>query len=109
MLVATQHNARLHFAATLAVILAGAGFRISAFSWIAVAAATGLVWVAETLNTAVERLGDAVTTDFHPSIRDAKDLAAGAVLIASAVAVTIGLIIFVPHFFTLFVLLGGAA
>lgn len=108
VLVASQHNARLHFAATLAVIAAGAFFQVTQLSWAALVAAIGLVWVAETLNTAIERLGDAITREVHPAIRDAKDLAAGAVLVASAIAVVIGALVFVPHVFTLFVRLGGA-
>jgi diacylglycerol kinase (ATP) len=108
VLVSTQHNARLHFAATLAVIAAGACFKLTWLAWAALAAAIGIVWVAETLNTAVERLGDAITSEVHPAIRDAKDLAAAAVLVASATAVVIGLLIFLPHLFALFVRLGGA-
>ncbi|MBA3315304.1 MAG: diacylglycerol kinase family protein [Planctomycetota bacterium] len=109
VLISSQHNARLHFTATLAVVAAGAGFRLTPLSWAAITAAIGLVWVAETMNTAIERLGDAITREVHPAIRDAKDLAAAAVLVASAAAVAIGLLVFVPHVFAMFVRLGGAA
>lgn len=103
MLLATQHNARLHLAATVAVVALGAFLPLTRLEWVAVLAAIGLVIVTETLNTAVERLGDAVARDVHPAIGDAKDLAAGAVLVASLTAALIGLIVFLPHIFALFV------
>jgi len=109
VLVATQHNARLHFAATLAAVALGAFCGLTRLEWAAVVVAAGIVWVAETTNTAIERLGDAVTREPHPAIRDAKDLAAGAVLAASGAAVALGLLVFVPHLGSLFVRLGGAA
>lgn len=108
VLVATQHNARLHFAATLAVVALGAFCGLTRLEWAAVLLATGIVWVAETTNTAIERLGDAVTTDRHPAIRDAKDLAAAAVLAASATAAALGLLVFAPHLLSLFVRLSAA-
>ena len=95
-------------AATLGVLGLSALFGISPLEWAAIVAAIGLVWVAEALNTAVEHLADAVTKDLHPRIRDAKDLAAGAVLAAAATAFVVGLIVFVPYLLTLFVTLGGA-
>ncbi len=63
--------------------------------WLAVAIAG--VWVAELLNTAIEHLGDAITDQTNELIRNAKDLAAAAVLIASIAAVVIGLCVFIPH------------
>lgn len=105
VLLATQHNARLHLAATVAVVALGAFLSLTRLEWVAVLAAIGLVIITETLNTAVERLGDAVTRDVHPAIGDAKDLAAGAVLVASLLAVIIGLIVFLPYIFALFVVL----
>ncbi len=55
------------------------------------------VWTAEGINTALERLADAVTTDHHQLIGQAKDAAAGAVLIAAIGAATIGLLVMGPH------------
>jgi len=56
----------------------------------------GMVWVAELLNTAVERLADHITKDRHPEIEIIKDLAAGAVLVAAIVAIIAGSFIFIP-------------
>lgn len=57
----------------------------------------GLVWVAEYLNSAVEQLSRAVSRESNESIRDALDLAAGAVLVASLVATILGVWILLPH------------
>ena len=53
--------------------------------------------IAEAFNTAVERLGDAITSDPHPYLRFAKDIAGGAVLVAAITAILIGVTIFLPH------------
>jgi diacylglycerol kinase (ATP) len=58
--------------------------------------ATASVWVAEALNTALERLTDLASPGFHPLAGQAKDIAAGAVLIAGAAAFAVGAIIFIP-------------
>ena len=65
--------------------------------WRWVILAIGLVWLAEALNTAIERLANAITIEPNASIGYAKDVAAGAVLIATIVASAIGLTIFMPH------------
>lgn len=96
-MVRCQHNAWLHAAATLAVIILGAVLGISAGEWCWIVVAISTVWTAEALNTAFEFLADVASPEFHPTIRDAKDVAAGAVLITAAGAVAIGAIVFVPH------------
>ena len=96
-LVIQEHNARVHLAATLIVIVAGFLLGFSRDEWVWALLAAALVWFAESFNSAVERLGDAVTTEHHPQIGMAKDMAAAGVLIASICAALIGLVIFVPH------------
>ena len=59
--------------------------------------AVSIVWTAEALNTAFEFLADAASPNFHPVVRDAKDVAAGAVLITALASSVIGAIIFWPH------------
>jgi len=81
-------------AATLAALAAGAYFAIAPLEWCAVLFAITLVWVAEGLNTALERLTDLVSPGFHPLAGQAKDIAAGAALIAVLGAVSIGMVIF---------------
>ncbi|HEX6278072.1 MAG TPA: diacylglycerol kinase family protein [Polyangiaceae bacterium] len=77
-----EPNARLHAVATLAVALAGAGCRLNAFEWALVVTAAAAVWVAEALNTALEVLANAAVPERHPLVAEAKDLAAGAVLLS---------------------------
>ena len=59
----------------------------------------GMVLAAEGFNTAIERLVDLVSPDFHPVAGDVKDVAAGAVLICAIAAAIIGMIIFIPYFY----------
>lgn len=98
----TQRNAKIHSFITLLVLIASLLFRISAPEWLAVSFAIGLVWACECLNTAVEKLTDLVSPNYHELAKAAKDTAAAAVLIASLTAVAIGLIIFLPKLLSLF-------
>lgn len=95
-LVRTQRNARLHAAITAGVLLLGVLLAIDAMEWLALVLALALVWTAEAVNTALERLGDAVTREADPRIRDAKDLGAAAVFIAAFGAAVVGALVFVP-------------
>jgi len=96
-LVQTQHNARIHAVATLLVITAAALFGISPVEWSLVALAIVCVWVTEALNTAVELLVDLVSPEHHPLAGKAKDVAAGAVLVAAIGSVIVGVIVFGPY------------
>lgn len=95
--VRTQRNMRVHLLAATAAVGAGLALRISAVGWACVVAAIGLVLTAETLNTVVEALTDLCTDEFHPLAKIAKDTAAGAVLIASAAALGVGIAVFLPR------------
>lgn len=99
LLITTQTHGRLHALATVLVVLLAWLFRLGSTELALVLFATALVWMAEALNTAVERLADVVMPEEHPLIGEAKDLAAGAVLVAALVAALIGLLVFVPHLF----------
>jgi diacylglycerol kinase (ATP) len=95
-LIASEHNARVHLAATVAVVTSAILLRADTTQCLFLVVAVGWVWFAEAMNTAVERLADAVTLEHHPQIRIAKDVASAAVLIASIVSAITGLAIFVP-------------
>ena len=98
-IVRCQHNAWVHAAATIVVLVAAFALRISAADWCWIILAISIVWTAEALNTAFEFLADAASPQFHPLIRDAKDVAAGAVLLTAIAAAIIGGIVFWPYFF----------
>ena len=93
----SQHNAWIHAAGTVIVAVSGFFFHLSAAEWCWIVIAATSVWTAEALNTALELLADAATKDFHPLIGQAKDVAAGAVLVTAIGASIIGAIIFWPH------------
>jgi diacylglycerol kinase (ATP) len=101
-MVRCQHNAWIHVAATLAVIGAGLIFQLSGREWCWIVLAISIVWTAEALNTAFEFLADAASPKFHPLVRDAKDVAAGAVLITAIASIVIAAIIFWPHLAKMF-------
>jgi len=93
----TQHNARIHLAASALVTAAGVWVGLSFYDWRWIVLAIGFVWVAEAINTAFEHLCDVVQPEFHVSVKAAKDVAAGAVLVAAFAAVIIGLLVFLPY------------
>jgi len=92
-----QTNARIHALATLLVIALGVALELNSLDWTLVAIAATVVWVAEALNTALEALSDAAVPEHSPHIAIAKDVAAGAVLLASLGAVAVGVLVFTPH------------
>jgi len=95
-MLASQHNAWIHAAATLVVVAVGSFLRLPAASWAWIVLAIGAVWTAEALNTAFEFLTDVASPDFHPLAEKAKDVAAGAVLLAAIAAIVIGGLVFWP-------------
>ena len=97
MLLRTQMNARIHLLATAVVIAMGFTFRISRGEWVPLAFAIGIVWIAEAVNTAIEALADRICRERDEAIGRAKDIAAGAVLLAAITAAVIGLLVLGPH------------
>jgi diacylglycerol kinase len=97
LLCLTQWNFRIHLVAGAGAICLGCYFRISAIEWVVLIAAIALVLCAEALNTALERTVDLIKPERHPVARDAKDMAAAGVLIASLCSLVVGLILFGPH------------
>ena len=93
----SEPNARIHWAATVVVIVLGAVFSISELEWTAVVLALGLVWISEALNTAVEFLADEVSREQRALIGKAKDAAAAGVLWAAISALVVGFLVFYPH------------
>jgi diacylglycerol kinase (ATP) len=96
-MVASQYNARIHAAAAIVVVLLGWYFGFSKAEWCWIVTAIVIVWTAEGLNTALELLADVASPGFHPLVKQAKDVAAGAVLIAAIGAAVIGLLVIGPY------------
>lgn len=93
-----EHNARIHLAAAIVAGILGWWCKVSHTEALALVIVIGLVWVTEILNTCIERAMDFITRETRPEIKLIKDLAAGAVLIASLTAVIVGAFIFIPKF-----------
>lgn len=83
----------------LAAMAVCAGFvlHLSVLEWVAVIICIGLVITAEILNTCIEKLCDLYSTDYSNRIREIKDLAAGAVLVASLTAFVTAMVILFSH------------
>ena len=94
-----EHNAWLHFIATIAVFTLAAVVGVSKLELLALVFAVGFVWVAEMFNTCIERVMDFVSIKQDAEIKFIKDLAAGAVLTAAITALIVGLVVFIPKFF----------
>lgn len=92
-----EPNLKFHFFVALLIILAGWFFQINKLEWVATITIIGLVLTAELTNTSIEAVVDSFTNQEHPGAKLAKDISAGAVLIVSITAITVGLIIFLPY------------
>ena len=90
----THRNMRIHFAVAVTVLVVAAAVGVSKIELIVLLLSIAFVLVAEMINTAVEGTIDAATTAFDPMAKLAKDIAAGAVLIASVNAVAVGYLVF---------------
>lgn len=95
-LVRGQTNAWIHGVATVGVAAAGWLLGVSRAEWCLLLLAMGLVWAAEGFNTAVEMLADAVAPGRDDRVGRAKDVAAGAVLLASVAAAAVGVLVLLP-------------
>lgn len=92
-----ERNMRKHMISALLAIIAGLVFQISALEWLFLLLSIFLVIAFEIINSAIENVVD-LASDYHFSMlaKNAKDMAAGAVLVISVYALITGLIIFVP-------------
>lgn len=90
-----ENNTRVHLLATLAVLVAGWIFGLTYVEWALIGTQISLVWAAEAFNSAIEKVVDFISPDFHPKAGEIKDIAAGAVLFVAMGAATTGLIIFI--------------
>jgi diacylglycerol kinase (ATP) len=90
----THRNMRLHFAAALIVLVLALVLGVSRIELIVLLISIAFVLIAEMINSAIEAAIDVSTSSFDPLAKLAKDIAAGAVLIASINAVAVGYLVF---------------
>ncbi|MCC3153468.1 diacylglycerol kinase family protein [Hymenobacter sp. BT770] len=98
---ALRSEVHLQFHALATVVVIGLGFyyALTRLEWALVTLAIAGVWAAELVNTAIEALTDLASPDYHPLAGKAKDVAAGAVLLAALGAVIVGALVFGPKIF----------
>ena len=84
----------------IAVIMTIFGFimQLSATEWMFQTLAIGLILVAESLNTGIEKMADFVHPDYNKKIGFIKDISAGAAFFAAIIAIIVGLLIYIPKF-----------
>jgi diacylglycerol kinase (ATP) len=92
----SELHLQFHAVATVLVLGLGAYFQLSPTEWALVALSVASVWAAELFNTAIETLTNLVSPDYHPLAGRAKDVAAGAVLLAALGALAVGALVFGP-------------
>ncbi len=94
--IKTQKNIRIHISCFFIIIFLGYLFNISKYEILAILIVSMLVICLEIINTAVEEVVNLCIDTYHPKAKIAKDVAAGAVLIAAICAIFIGIIVFLP-------------
>jgi len=95
--VKSEKNMKIHILAMILVVIAALVVGLTPVEWGLLILTIFMVLVAETVNTAVEKTVDLVTTEYHPLAKTAKNLAAGAVLLAAIGSLLMAVVIFGPH------------
>ncbi|WP_274309568.1 diacylglycerol kinase family protein [Solibacillus daqui] len=91
-----EQNLRFHLLSAVIVLLAGIFTGLNMIEWLIIILVIALVIGTEMVNTAIERVVDLASPEIHPLAKQAKDIAAGAVLVFAIASVIIGLLIFLP-------------
>ena len=94
---------KIHCAAALVVIMIAAILGFSSTEWIIVFLCIGFVMALELINTSIELLADAITTETHPQIKKIKDIAAAAVLVSAIISVIVWVILLIPYITAYFI------
>ena len=96
LLLRNEHNSRIHLLAAIIAITMGFLLKINLLEWSVLIIVTGIVFLAELFNSSLESLSDIVDNEYNERIRDSKDYAAAAVLVAAIISILAGGIIFIP-------------
>lgn len=102
LLFENTHNLWVHFFFAVLALYLGFLLNITTVEWGLIVLSIGIVITAEAFNTAIEIDINLTSPEYHPYAKDTKDVAAGAVLLAVFVAIIIGMIIFLPKIFPIF-------
>lgn len=94
-----EPNLKFHFLVALVVIILSLFLKLSKTDWILIIILIGLVISVELTNTAIEAVVDEFIDKDHPGAKLAKDISAGAVLVAATASAVAGILIFLPYIF----------
>jgi len=100
--IKTERHMRLHVIIAVLALFLSWYLKIAVREWLMIIFSISLVIVLEMINTAIERTVDLYTGEQHPLAKVAKDVAAGAVLVAALNALVIGAVVFLPKIFKYF-------
>jgi diacylglycerol kinase len=95
--IKTERNGRIQAVAAVLIIIAGFFFGISKIEWCIILGSIGLIISLELVNTAIERVCEMLSKEYHPMVKIIKDVAAGAVWWSALFSAIIGFIIFLPY------------
>lgn len=98
----TQPNYKTHFSLILLSIIIGWFLEISYLEWMAILITSLLGIIIETVNTAIEKMGDAIDTNYNENIKISKDVSASAMLLYALGAIIVAAVIFIPKLIGLF-------
>lgn len=99
--IKSERNVRIHLTLSVLVIFLGWVFSLTRIEWVIVVLVIGGMLSLELVNSAIERVVDLVTEDYHPLAKQAKDIAAGAVFLFAVTSVVVGIIIFGQRILTI--------
>jgi diacylglycerol kinase len=97
----TERNGRIQVVIAISIITAGLLFHISSIEWCFILGSIALVVSLEMVNTAIERICEMLSKEYHPMVKIIKDVAAGAVWWSALFVALIGALIFAPHLYIL--------
>ena len=109
LLVKTERNFQIIVGCMMVTLLVGFSLdyfhqHLTRFEWAVLWLAMGLVFVSEALNTALEKALDTLHPEHHVGVGKSKDMAAGATLVASTIALIVGAYILLPRIVAVFTL-----
>lgn len=97
----TQRNMKIHCAVALAAAVIGVVLAIEPLGWAAIAVCIALVFASECMNTALEAVVDLVSPEYSELAKNAKDCAAGAVLVCAIGSIVVAAFVYVPPLLSL--------
>jgi len=101
-LVKNENNFKFQLVAFFSVVTMGFFFGVNRYEWLFLLICCALVFVAEGINTAIEKVADQIDLTINPKIKIIKDVSAAAVFLSAIFSLIIGLLIFYPYLKKLF-------